>query len=212
MQTPARVVVLLEGRSDVAAVRVLLRTAGLDGNGHAHDVELVDMGGVTNVRHHLVRLVAGAPGTGATSRVLALGDVAEAPFLARALAVVGRPVGDLRDMAALGFHVCDRDLEDELVRALGPARVQEVLAGLGLQERFLAFRQQRAWRGRPVHDQLRRFAGTTSGRKLLVAQALAEAVEPAGAPPPLAALVGQVGAALADPGPGPPVRPFAGPG
>ena len=123
MQTPARVVVLLEGRSDVAAVRVLLRTAGLDGNGRAHDVELVDMGGVTNIRHHLVRLVAGAPGTGATTRVLGLGDVAQAPFLARALAVVGRPVGDLRDMAALGFHVCDRDLEDELLRALGPARV-----------------------------------------------------------------------------------------
>ncbi|WP_156400038.1 ATP-dependent endonuclease [Phycicoccus sp. Soil748] len=216
-----RVVVLLEGRSDVAAVRALLAldapsgvgslADGRVGDGRAHDVQLVDMGGVTNVRHHLVRLVADAS-EGAGPRVLGLGDAAEAPFLSRALAAVGHAVGTRADMAALGFHVCDLDLEDELVRALGTARVQEVLAGLGLLDRFLAFRRQPAWDGRPVHDQLRRFAGTTSGRKLVVAEALASALTPSQVPAPLAALVGHIRAGLAEPPAGPPVRPFAGTG
>ena len=201
MPTGPRVVVLLEGRSDVAAVRAVLRARGTPAEGA---VELVDMGGVTNVRRHLVGLVGDA-----RLRVLGLADVAEAPYLARALAAVGQPVRSLEDMAALGFHVCDRDLEDELVRTLGAARVQEVLAGLGLLERFLAFQRQLAWHQRPVEHQLRRFAGTTSGRKVLVAEALASALTTTQVPPPLAALVDQVGAALADPAPGPTVRTFA---
>lgn len=208
MRALPRVVVLLEGQSDVAAVRALLGAHGaLDGDG----VELVDMGGVTNVRRHLVGLVtAGGPRPDATTptRVLGLGDVAEAPYLARALAAVGRPVGTLDDMATLGFHVCDRDLEDELVRALGAARVQEVLAGLGLLERFLAFQRQLAWHARPVEHQLRRFAGTTSGRKVLVAEALASALPDAQVPAPLAALVAQIRESTADDTPGPAVRPF----
>jgi hypothetical protein len=217
VQTLPRVVVLLEGRSDVAALQALLaRDACVAdarvGESRGDHVRLVDMGGVTNVRRHLVELVRGASGDVAGPRVLCLGDAAEAPFLARALAAVGRPVGSRADMAVLGFHVCDRDLEEELVRALGADRVQEVLAGLGLLDRFLTFRRQPAWHGRPVHDQLHRFAGTTSGRKLVVAHALISALTPDQVPAPLAALVRQVGIAVAEPAAGPPVRPFAEPG
>jgi hypothetical protein len=40
-----------------------------------------------------------------------------------------------------------------------------------------------------VSEQLRRFAGTTSGRKLLLARRLAEELTPETTPAPLAALV-----------------------
>ena len=88
--------------------------------------------------------------------------------------------------------VCDRDLEDELIRALGPGRVQEVLADLGELERFRAFQRQPQWRGREVTEQLRRFAGTASGRKLLLARRLAEELTPTTTPPALLRLVEQI--------------------
>jgi hypothetical protein len=209
-----RVVVLLEGQSDVAAVRALLRgwpASLVDGR-----VDLVDMGGVTNIRRHLADLVApsGARAAGngtalGATRVLGVCDAGEASFFARGLASVGNPVASVQDMAALGFHVCDQDLEDELIRSLGSGRVQEVLAELELLDRFATFRRQPGWAGRPVTDQLRRFAGTTSGRKVLVAEALAAAMTPEQVPPPLAALVAHVEAAVADPGSGAAVRAFA---
>ena len=206
-----RVVVLLEGQSDVAAVRALLELSAA--SAPPGQVELVDMGGVTNIRRHLVDLAGGPahhdgerPSVG---RVLGLCDAGEASFFARALATVGQPVSSTAGMARLGFHVCTEDLEDELIRALGTERVVEVLGDLGLLDRFATFCRQPTWTGRPVADQLRRFAGTTSGRKVLVAQALASSMSPARVPPPLAALVEQVRAARSDPGPGPAVRPFA---
>ena len=210
-----QLVVLLEGRSDVAAVRALLQQrppAVTDGR-----VDLVDMGGVTNVRRHLADLINGSAAPAGSDdggpphpvrRVLGVCDAGEASFFARALRSVGHPVASVQDMAALGFHVCDQDLEDELIRALGPDRVLDVLADLELLDRFVTFCRQPTWTGRPVTDQLRRFAGTTSGRKALVAGALASAMAPDQAPPPLAALVAHIEAAAADRGPGPAVRPF----
>ncbi len=210
-----RLVVLLEGRSDVAAVCALLRqrTPAVTST----RLDLVDMGGVTNVRRHLAALTNGSAASSGhddgrppppVRRVLGVCDAGEASFFARALRSVGHPVSSVQDMAALGFHVCDQDLEDELIRALGADRVIDVLADLDLMDRFATFRRQPTWAGRPVTDQLRRFAGTTSGRKALVAGALAASMAPDQVPPPLAALVADIEAAAADCGPGPAVRLF----
>ena len=54
-------------------------------------------------------------------------------------------------------HVCVRDLEDELIRALGSGPVEEVVAANGELETFRSFQNQPAWRGRPTEDQLRRW-------------------------------------------------------
>ena len=204
-----RVVVLLEGQSDVAALRALLSARPLPDR--AGQLELVDMGGVTNIRRHLADLVAGSRNGDAPAvrRVLGVCDAGEASFFARALASIGHPVSSSEEMADLGFHTCDVDLEDELIRALGADRVLDVITGLGLLDRFATFRRQPTWTGRPVTDQLRRFAGTTSGRKVVVAQALAAAMTPEQVPPPLAALLAQIHAAASDPAPGPAVRTFA---
>ena len=190
--------VLLEGASDVAALRALLSDTPLDGA-----VELVDMRGVTNVRCFLEDVLRG----GGVARVLGLCDAAEQTYVAQALAGAGADV-ETRAMADLGFHVCHADLEDELIRALGPERTVAELADLGLATRFAQFRQQPAWRGQPLADQLRRFAGVASGRKALLAEALASALSPGEAPPPLAALLTQIEVAVADEDDGPAVRPF----
>jgi hypothetical protein len=175
------VVVLVEGASDAAVVRVLCAARGID----PEVVDVRDMGGVTNVAHHLRRVADG-------TRVLGVYDAPEEQFVVRALRRQGYDVHDGADLAGLGFVVCDRDLEDELIRALGAARVEAVLAELGELARFRAFQRQPQWRGRPVTDQLRRFAGTTSGRKLLMARRLAEELDPETTPPALRALVDEI--------------------
>ncbi|HJP65567.1 MAG TPA: ATP-dependent endonuclease, partial [Actinomycetota bacterium] len=45
--------------------------------------------------------------------------------------------------------------------------------------------RQPAWRGRPKHEQFRRFIGTFSGRKIRYAPLLVEALEPSRVPRPL---------------------------
>jgi hypothetical protein len=177
----SRVVVLVEGASDAAVVRVLCRAQGLPDA----EVDVRDMGGVTNVRRHLRALDGSTP-------VLGLCDAPEERFVMRALRSTGQDVADRLGLERLGFWVCDRDLEDELIRALGVDRVVSALEELGEVERFRAFQRQPQWRGRAVGDQLRRFAGTTSGRKLTFARLLTEELTPTTTPPPLAGLVDAV--------------------
>jgi hypothetical protein len=174
-------VVLLEGRSDVAAVRAVAAARALAES--ADGYRLVDMGGVTNVRRYL----AAARSRPVTVRVVGMCDAGEASVVARALQVDGPA-----ELDQYGFSVCDTDLEDELIRACGPDRVLDVLDRLGLGARFATFRNQPAWRGRPLPDQLHRFAGTTSGRKSLLAAALAAALEPERVPAPLDRLVERI--------------------
>jgi hypothetical protein len=183
----AQTVVLVEGASDAAVVRVLCAARGLVESATTYQVRA--MGGVTNVGHHLRALQAGASGR---VRVLGLYDAPEERFVVRALRREGYDVADGTDLAGLGFVVCDRDLEDELIRALGPALVESVLAELGELERFRALQRQPQWRGREVAEQLRRFAGTASGRKLLLARRLAEELTPQTTPVALAALVAEI--------------------
>ncbi|WP_035940727.1 hypothetical protein [Knoellia aerolata] len=184
--------VLLEGTSDVAAVRALRATRGV--RPEDEPCRLVDMGGATNIRRHLEAARAADP----RPTVVGLCDEREATFFVRALEDLqevpvdgGGGGGNLsvEDLPAHGFHVCRRDLEDELIRALGVDGSRAVLAEVGLDTAFAAFTRQPAWQGRPAHEQLRRFCGTTSGRKELLAAALAGAIDEGSCPPPLAALL-----------------------
>jgi hypothetical protein len=179
-------VVLLEGPSDVAAVRAVAAAYGLTPRDHRY--ELVDMGGVTNIRRHLLAFRAAS----APVRVIGMCDAGEAQYFARALEIEGDGLHLEADLADRGFSVCVADLEDELIRAVGPERVLGVLGRLGLQGRLATFRRQPAWRDRPVHEQLHKFAGTTSGRKTLLAGALAEDLAPSEVPAPLRRLVAAI--------------------
>ncbi|MGL5850470.1 MAG: hypothetical protein ACRCZD_06750, partial [Phycicoccus sp.] len=104
------------------------------------------------------------------------------------------------DLASAGFRVCRRDLEDELLRAATPERALTALGEHGLAERFATFAQQPAWAGHPLADQLRRFAGAGSGRKMLFAEALAGLLDAGSTPHPLAALLDDLTRAVRSPG------------
>jgi hypothetical protein len=179
------VIVLVEGRSDAAAVAVLLAARGLDLDGR---VEVVSMEGVTNAARELARVRHEHP----ESTVLGLYDAAEERFVVGALRRAGIVMDGRADLAAHGFFVCDGDLEDELIRAVGAAGVEDALDELGQLERFRTFQYQPEWRGRPLTDQLHRFAGSGSGRKAALAERLALRLDPTDLPPPLAALLDRI--------------------
>lgn len=175
-------VVLLEGESDVAAVRTAAETTGTD----LSAVRLVDMGGITNVGAHLRALdVSGR----ADLPVLGMCDAGETRFVVGALERSGHRLGDAEDLSRAGFFVCVSDLEDELLRAVGTERAMAALERHGLADRVAALRQQPAWRGRPLHDQLHRFAGVASRRKALFATAMTAELAPEELPDPLRLLL-----------------------
>ena len=89
------------------------------------------------------------------------------------------------DLERLGFYVCVADLEDELIRALGAARVEEVVDAHGDLGPFLTLQKQPAWRGRPTEEQLRRFMGSGGRRKIRYARLLVDALDLSHVPRPL---------------------------
>lgn len=173
-------VVLVEGFSDQCAVETLAdrRDRDLAGEG----VCVLPIGGAMSVARYL-RLF-GAQGLALTVRGLC--DEAEEGFFRRGLEQAGFGTDLSRSaMEALGFHVCVADLEDELIRALGSAGVEQVIDAEGDLARFRVFQNQPAQRGRTIERQLRRFMGTMRGRKARYARALVRALDPAAIPRPL---------------------------
>ncbi|HWC22466.1 MAG TPA: hypothetical protein VG502_09225 [Flexivirga sp.] len=187
MPAPDRKVVLLEGVSDVAALTAVAATRGVD----LSDVHVVDLGGVTNVRRELIELHRGA----VDLEILGLCDAPEVRFVEQALNEVGYTVRDASDLSAYGFFICRADLEEELIRALGTEHTVAVIEQLGLDMKLATLRQQPAWQDRPLAEQLHRFCGVASGRKELLAGALAAALDPDHIPEPLQALIDRIAAA-----------------
>jgi hypothetical protein len=183
----ARVVVVVEGVSDQIAVETLAGRRGRDLA--AEGVVVLPVGGAHGVARYLRRF--GPAGTGA--RLAGLCDAGEAHILQRGLADAG--LGAPRSRAGLerlGFFVCVEDLEDELIRAAGPAQVTEVFAAHGDLRAFRTIQQQPAWRGKDEAAQLRRFLGAGSQRKLRYARLLTGAISLDRMPQPLAALLSAI--------------------
>ena len=175
-----RAVVLVEGVSDQLALDALARRR--DRDLVAEGVSIVPIGGSKNIGRFLDLF---GP-RGADVVLAGLCDAAEVGDFRRALerAGIGSNLGTA-DMEQLGFFICDADLEDELIRAAGPAVVEEVIRSQGDLGSFRTFQLQPAWRGRAHAEQLRRFMGTRSGRKIQTGAMLVDAVDLAGMPRPL---------------------------
>ena len=176
----ARCVVLVEGASDRMAVEAVARLLGRDFA--RHEVAVVAMGGITNLRSSI----------GAFSEsgveIVGLLDEGELRFVRSVLERLARlePDGDLTET---GFHVCRRDLEDELLRAVGVETALGLVESSGDLPSYQIFCNQRAQRNRTDHDRLRRFAGTRSGRKSTYAGMLAGALTEDSIPAPLRRVV-----------------------
>lgn len=166
-----RTAVLLEGPSDLAAVETL--AALRDRDLAAQGVAAVSMGGAMSVARYAALL--GPPGLGL--RLTGLCDERERPFYDRGL--------ERARAADSAFFVCVADLEDELIRALGTARVEEIVETEGDLRPWQTFRSQPAQLTRPRPDQLRRFLGTKKGRKIRYGHLLVEALAPDRVPAPL---------------------------
>jgi hypothetical protein len=184
-----RAVVLVEGSSDRVALEALATRRGRDLE--SEGVAVLAMGGATSIGRFLDLL-----GDRRSALQLAgLCDAGERPAFRRALerAGFGAALSDT-DMEALGFHACVEDLEDELIRALGAPRVEELLDAEGELRSFRILQQQPAQQGRPAQRQLRRFMGTRSGRKAHFARVLVEALADDRVPRPLERVLADVGA------------------
>jgi uncharacterized protein (DUF2384 family) len=88
-------------------------------------------------------------------------------------------------MEQLGFYVCDADLEDELIRSLGAASVERVVEAQGDLRPFRTLQKQAVWQARATEDQLRRFMGSGSRRKIRYARLLVDALDLDQVPRPL---------------------------
>ena len=176
---------LVEGASDRAAIETLaaLRDVDLAAAG----VEVVAMGGATSIRHFLAQHAGndGTPG-GALRR----GRGGLVPPRPRTRGY-GKP-RDRCDLEALGFFVCDADLEDELIRALGVTGVERVVEMAGDLRALRSLQKQPAQRDWAAEDQVRRFLGSGSGRKVRYARLLVEALAPEQVPRPLDRLLAYV--------------------
>ncbi|GAA4936326.1 hypothetical protein GCM10023237_68430 [Streptomyces coeruleoprunus] len=168
---PVRAVVLLEGPSDVAAVGALAERRGRDLA--AEGISVLTMGGAMNVGR-FARLL-GPSGLGL--RLAGLCDEGERRYYARGW--------EKARAAQQGFFVCAADLEDELIRALGVARVTELVRAEGDLRALQTFLRQPAQQGRTAHQQLRRFLGTKKGRKIHYGRVLVEALDADRVPAPL---------------------------
>jgi hypothetical protein len=173
------ITILVEGDSDRAAVETLAPRYGIDLA--EQGIEVVSMGGAGNVGRSLAAAVA------AGHRVGGLYDEGEERFVARAL---GRQEGE--DLTGQGFFACRRDLEDELIRAIGLSAMMDLLAAHGELDAFRTLQHQPAHRDGEVADQLHRFLGTSSGRKIRYGAIMAEAVPLESLPEPLEGLLGWI--------------------
>jgi predicted ATP-dependent endonuclease of OLD family len=168
-------VVLVEGDSDRIALETLAARLGRDLA--TQGVEVTSMNGVTNVSAFLERFAT-------NRRVVVMCDEGESASVRRAAARAG--------VENLHVEVCVVDLEDELIRALGPTAVERVIEAQGELGSFRSLQQMPAHRERTTEQQLRRFIGTKSGRKLRYARILVDALDPARIPQPLMGVLASV--------------------
>jgi hypothetical protein len=175
-----RTVVLVEGISDRVALEALAQRRGR--NLDAESISIVPIGGAQAIGNFLDRF---GP-NGDDVKLAGLCDAGEEGDFRRGLERAGLGSNLTRtEMEQLGFYVCDADLEDELIRSLGAAAVERVVAAQGELRSFRTLQKQAAWHGRSTEEQLRRFMGSGGRRKIRYARLLVDALDLAQVPRPL---------------------------
>ncbi len=164
-------VVLVEGESDRIAVQTLAARRGRDLL--AEEVLVVAVGGAHAIERALSTLEV--------ERVVGLYDRGEEAAVRRAL----RRAGVTPD----GFYACDPDLEGELVHALGPARMLELVEERGHLAAFRTYQKQPDKRSLPLEAQLH---GWLHNWKVRYAAALVDALDLDRVPAPLDAVLAHV--------------------
>ena len=180
-------VVLVEGLSDQMAVEIV---AERDGRAlRADGTFVVPTGGAMN----FTRLLRVFGPYGRDVRLLGLYDAPVEERIRRSLASAGIGRDDPQaPLGSLGFYACVDDLEEEMIRALGPRRVEEIVAAEGELRSLRRLQAMPFHRQRSLDDQLHRFIGSRSGRKYQYARAMALALDLPDLPAPLADLLAEL--------------------
>lgn len=179
-----RSVILVEGVSDKRAVEALAARRGRDLAQEGIAVEAI--GGAHAIGAALDRF---GP-RGLDVRLAGLCDAGEEHAFARGLERAGLgSVRSRRDLEALGFFVCETDLEHELVRAVGVAEVLHIVEEQGELTAFRTFQKQPAKRTLGLEEQLWRFMWN---RKIRYATLLVEALDLDSVPRPLERVLAHV--------------------
>ena len=169
-----RSVILVEGTSDRLAVEALARRRGRDLE--REGVAIVPMGGYGNLPRFLEQHRG--------ARLAGLYDIGEERHFLRVLGCADRA-----ELERAGFFACDRDLEDELTRAVGPEGMERVLAEQGQLRAFRTYQKQPAHRDEPLEQQLHGFMWNRKHRYAVV---LVEALPLDRIPRPLAQVLRSV--------------------
>ena len=178
----AQAAILVEGVSDQFAVEMLAAKLGRDLR--AEGTVVVPMGGA----HAIERLAITLGPLGLGIRLSGLCDRAEARIFERGLMKSGLMTGS-EHLSDVGFYTCVEDLEDELIRAAGPRRMEELFADNGDLMRFRKLQLQPEWRDADPGPQMRRFLGSGSRRKLRYSGAVVASLPLERIPQPLYALL-----------------------
>jgi hypothetical protein len=118
-------------------------------------------------------------------------DKGEEAELGRAVEAAGiGAVTDRTDLESFGFYVCEIDLEDELVRALGAETMVELIQSQGQLRRFRSFQNQPAQRHKTIEAQIWRWLGN---HKIRYAPLMVDALEPDRVPRPLLGVLDRLG-------------------
>jgi hypothetical protein len=175
-----RAVALVEGISDQFALEALAERRGR--NLDAEGISVVPIGGAQSIGRFLDLFGPQGLDVG----LAGLCDAAEEGDFRRGLERAGLGSNLTRaDMERLGFYVCVADLEDELIRALGAAAVEQVVDAQGDLRSFRTLQKQPEWQGRSTEEQLRRFMGSGGSRKIEYARLLVDALDLTQVPRPL---------------------------
>ncbi len=183
----ARAVILAEGISDQIAIETLALRRGRDLE--FEGVVVLPIGGAQAITRFARQL-----GPAGQQLILAgIYDADAAETIRRGLARAG--IGSPQtpgDLASLGFYMCVKDLEDELIRAVGPANLVEIIESQGELGSFRTMQNQPEWRGKPISGQLHRFLRSKARRNLRYARLLVEAAESSRIPRPLDAVLAHI--------------------
>ena len=151
-------VIAVEGTSDKTVLELLARRLGIPLDG----ISIVPIGGAHAIRRFVSDL-------GPDTHVRGLCDEREAHLFRRVLDDV---------------HVCVPDLEGELIRALGPERVLELV-----DTSFRTMQRQPYHRERPLDAQLHRWLRSSSNRYQRYLPVFVEALDLDRVPEPLRAVL-----------------------
>ena len=162
-------IVVVEGESDRIAIEALAEQRLIDLA--EAGVRIVPLGGA-----HRIGKFLGELDPESRLRLAGLCDAGEEPVFRRAFERAG---------PGPAFYVCDEDLEDELIRALGTPAVEEIVRANGDLRRFRALQQMPQWRGAAIENQLRRFIASGAGRKIRYARLLVDGLDNESVPRPL---------------------------